>query len=763
MTKNRKSRFVRSLRTDGSGDFTWPMIVVLFLASGFLALTAQTAPPLSVAAIYGHGSLTGNPPSGFAWAPDSSKALYRSDDGDLMAVDATGKSTMLISHTRLNVLTSSPASEKDRDHRARYGQPDYIWGPDSDHILLNTMGDLTLYSPKTSTGLQIASTGMGSGDDPKFSPNGSYVSYIRDHNIYLRRLRAQGQEVPLSKVKEGIRDLSPDPSRLVLNGEVDWVYEEELAVHSNYFWSPDSRRIAYLQMDESNVPEYPITDWIPIHPSVDRQPYPVPGDANPIVRVGVVSADGGKTNWIKLPFQSGNDYIPRFGWVNQKILWIETLSRDQKHLDLYFADVQSGMTRLVLSRMDAKFFDADYDVDFASSEFFLTSWQDGHTHIYRYSFNQSNPMSSEARLVKQLTAGDYDVSSIGAIDEPGGSIYYLSNEDDPLGQQAWSVQFDGKEKHQLTRDPGFHEANFSAEGGLYLDTASDAATPPQVSFCHKQDCHVIWKSTPLGFKLSPIQRLELKNGDGAGLLYGSLLLPPGGATMGSRSVPLIVNPYGGPGAQGVKDEWGGQGRLFDELLAERGYAVLHVDNRGMAARGRDFAQAAYRNFGPVQLSDQLAAVDQVLAKYPQLDSKRLGWWGWSWGGSFTLYALTHSDRFRVGIAGAPVTDWRDYDSIYTERYLGLPPENAEVYHDESAVNSAANLKGHLLLLHGTGDDNVHLENSVQFIQKLIEADIPYDFQIYPRKTHSVRGADVRMHMHARMLDYFDQYLKPVTP
>ena len=203
------------------------------------------------------------------------------------------------------------------------------------------------------------------------------------------------------------------------------------------------------------------------------------------------------------------------------------------------------------------------------------------------------------------------------------------------------------------------------------------------------------------------------------------------------------------------------GLLFDELLAEHGFAVLHADNRGTGMRGRAFAQAAYHNFGPVQLEDQLTVLDAALAKYPQLDPKRLGWWGWSWGGTFTLYAMTHSDRFRAGVAVAPVTDWRNYDSIYTERYLGLPVAGPDgVSRGFSVVNSAANLKGRLLLVHGTGDDNVHFENTVQFIQKLIEAQIPYDLQIYPRKTHSIAGPDVRTMLYNRILSQFEQYLMP---
>jgi dipeptidyl-peptidase-4 len=278
-----------------------------------------------------------------------------------------------------------------------------------------------------------------------------------------------------------------------------------------------------------------------------------------------------------------------------------------------------------------------------------------------------------------------------------------------------------------------------------------------LSLCPAQaKCKVFWTANalePYGLR-APVQ-LEVKAHDGA-TLYATLLLPEGASP---GSVPLIVNPYGGPGPQDVANKWS-DALLFDELLAQHGFAVLHADNRGTGERGRAFAQAAYHNFGPVQLEDQLTVLDAALAQYPRLDARRLGWWGWSWGGTFTLYALSHSDRFRAGIAVAPVTDWHNYDSIYTERYMSEPGDFASGYKDFSVVNSAANLKGRLLLVHGTGDDNVHLENSVQFVQKLIEAGFPYDLQIYPRKTHSISGPDVRTHLFNRILAHFEQYLKP---
>jgi dipeptidyl-peptidase-4 len=475
--------------------------------------------------------------------------------------------------------------------------------------------------------------------------------------------------------------------------------------------------------------------------------------------VGVVGAGGGRTKWIDLPIDNGYDYVPRFGWLNAKTLWIETLTRDHKKLTLYFADLSTAMLKPVLTRTDDKFLDDDYDLTFFASNFLLTSWRDGHNHIYLYSFDGENPLAGEANLVRQLTGGNWEVGEILAVNQLSHSVYYSSNEGDPRQQQIWVVGLNGESKHQVSQSGEWHEPIFSPNTNFFADQVSSVTTPPVLNLCrHQTDCQTIWKAPPLETALTPPLAVEWKAADGATTLYGLLLLPPDKTA--AASVPLIVNPYGGPAVQAVRGKWDGRERLFDQVLVQNGFGVLHVDNRGMAGRGRDFAQAAYHDLGPVQLGDQIAALDQTLHAYPQLDAKRLGWWGWSWGGTFTLYALTHNDRFRAGVAVAPVTDWQNYDSIYTERYLGLPLANADVYRDDSVVNSAANLKGRLLLIQGTGDDNVHLENTIQFIQKLIDADLPYDLQLYPRKTHGIDGAEATTHLFSRVLEHFQRYLMP---
>jgi dipeptidyl-peptidase 4 len=747
-----------------------PAAVLLALAAFSTQISAQSADPspaqasspssgkaLTVEEIFAHGPIAGGAPQGLTWSPDGQHLTYL-DGGELLDLDpGTGKPHILVSRAKLASLSGNNVNEKDRDHRARYGMASYLWAPDSAHLLFDTNGSLWLYDLKTGTGLNIGASGTGSGDDPKFSPDGKMLSFINEHGeehgLSVIHLREAG--TPVSNAA-----MTNNPA--VLNGKVDWVYEEELDVRSNYFWSPDSTKIAFLQMDETRVPEYPITDWIPLHPTVDKQRYPQPGDPNPDVRVGVVNPSGGKTVWIKLPgnnsFKGGDDYIPRFGWADHKTVWVETLTRDHKHRNLYFADAANGQAKLVLEQHDEKFFDEKYDISVAYQHIVLTSWEDGHTHLYLYSYDENNPLGGVAKLERQLTKGDFDVDEVLGADHAHKVVYYSSNEGSPLDQQLWQVSFDGTRK-AITTTAGFHTGNFAPSGGAFIDHWSDRMNTGTVSLCRVDTpCNMFWSTRALeAYHLHAPEQLEVKASDGS-TLYATLLLPEGKTD--PASVPLILNPYGGPGPMTVENHWGGDNFLFDQVLAQHGFAVLHTDGRGSGHRGRDFAQVAYHNFGPVQFEDQLTVADAALAKYPQLDPKRQGWWGWSWGGTFTLYALTHSDRFRAGVAVAPVTDWHNYDSIYTERYMSEPADFASGYKDFSVVTNAAKLHGHLLLVQGTGDDNVHMQNTVQFVQQLIVNNIPYDLQIYPRKTHSIAGKEVRPHLFNRILAEFETYLMP---
>ena len=703
---------------------------------------------------------TGFPPRESIWSPDGTRLTFMSGDsqigqpGDIIQIAAaTGKPSVLASVAQLSQLSSAEINEKDADHRSRYNMSAYIWAEDSKHLLLDQGGRLWLYDIAAGTGSLIVDTGAGSGDDPKFSPDAKSVSYLRNHNLYVHPV-AGGTETALTS--------DTDPN--LLNGEVDWVYLEELDVRSHYFWAPDSAAIAYLQMDETKVPEYPITDFVPTHPTIDRQRYPQPGDPNPAVRIGVVAAAGGATKWIVLPFSQNNDYIPRFGWIDAHTLYIEALKRDQKSRSLWLADARTGETREVYTETDSKYLNSDYDITILPhGRFVASSWRDGYTHLYLYQYDEKHPLAASATLVRKLTDGPFDVATVSGFDAKTDNLFFASNQGDPLDTNLWQVNINRGTPSRLTLDPGTHDSLMAPDHQHFADLHSTFAEPftarvcPVVSSATGAACSTFWRSYPVPAATSVSASLvNFTAADGRTKIYASLTLPAGTSSPGS--VPLIMNPYGGPlPTVGVRNGWGAP--FFDELLAQHGFAVINIDSRGSGGRGRDFQQVAYDNFGPVQFSDQLAALDQLLARYPQLDAKRVGWWGWSWGASFTLYAMTHSDRIKAGVAVAPVTDFRNYDSIYTERYLGLPSEDVAGYNAASDVASAARLKGHLLIAHGTGDDNVHLANTIQFIEPLIAAGIPYDLQLFPRKTHSIAGMDARNELFERILKHFETYLK----
>ncbi len=736
-------------------------LVIGLLGCGLRAAGAQgnaAADPAVRTVPYANSYPSGAPPTP-VWSPDGRLLTYIAGDtqvgqiGDLIQVEAgTGRASVLATAQQLGALGSDQISEKDKDHRSRYSMSSFLWADDSKHLLLDQGGKLWLYDIAAGTGTLVVDTGAGSGDDPKFSPDAKLVSYLRNHNLYVHPVADGG-------AKETA--LTNDTLPTLLNGEVDWVYLEELNVRSHYFWAPDSSAIAYLQMDEAKVPEYPIVDFIPTHATIDMQRYPQPGDANPGVRVGVVAAQGGPTRWVTLPFSQNNDYIPRFGWVDAHTLWIEVMRRDQKSRSLFLADAGTGEAREVYTDSDPKYLGDDYELTMLPrGRFVTTSWRDGHTHLYLYGFDEKRPLAGSAKLVRQLTSGDFDVLSMEGFDQRTETFFYSSNQGDPVEAQLWRVKLDGSAPGEVSKEEGSHDTLIAPDHQHYSDFYGTAAVPPVGRVCAVEgtdSCKAFWRSNPVP-EATGVSRsiVTFTAADGKTKLYGTLTMPAGKSATGS--VPIILNPYGGPlSTPGVTDSWSSP--LFDELMAQHGFAVLNVDNRGGGGRGRDFQQVAQGNFGAPQLADQLVALDQALARYPQFDAKRVGWWGWSWGGTFTLYAMTHSDRIKAGVAVAPVTDFRNYDSIYTERYLGLPAEHIDAYRAASVTTSAASLRGRVLIALGTGDDNVHMANTVQFLEPLIEAGIPYDLQLFPRKTHAIGGFTSRNELFERILYQFETYLK----
>jgi dipeptidyl-peptidase-4 len=753
---------------------------MLRIASGLIIaafaihfLQAQTRMPqkqLTIESIFSPGSITGRAPEGLRWVADQKSVTYiqRDDSGEhaqLWSVDAlTGEKKLLIDDEKLAKLAPPIESIKDdrqKDQISRYHVAPYYWAPDSKHLLFIPHGQLWLYDLARRTTVQISPSPEPI-RDPKFSSDGKRLAYVRAHNLYVQSLEDRfPQQITSSSSFAGQKRADSD----ILNGEVDWVYAEELSVRSNYFWSPDNRRLAFLQMDETRVPTYPITDWMPTHPLIDLEKYPKAGDPNPAVRIGLVSSSGGKLQWISLIDES-EIYIPRFGWLSPYMLWAEVLNRHQDELGLYFIDADSGRSRKVLVESEPGAWvnvNDDFTVLPSEGRFLWTSWRGGHTHIYLYSYDKDSPLESDAKLERQLTSGDFEVLGIQTVAEKNGLVYFNANKDDPRQQQIYSVKLDGSGLERVSKEDGFHDPTFADNSSAYIDNYSRALTPNRFSVCDlAANCREFAELKPVKeLGLEPLKYLEFKADDGT-TLYGQLLLPQNSA---NGKIPVIVNIYGGPAAQVVLDQWpqwAGANGLFAQILARKGFAVFSVDNRGTPNRGKKFAAAIRHEFGGVELRDQLTALDQLLVQYPQLDRRRFGIWGWSNGGSMTLYALTHSDRFLAGVSVAPVTDWRDYDSIYTERYQGLPSEDPAVYANPIS-KFADKLNGALLLAHGTEDDNVHLQNSMQMVDALIRAGKQFRFILYPNKTHSIEGADYRTHLFHMIEDHFERELKPGQP
>jgi len=744
------------------------------------ASQATTPKPLTIEQIFAEGGVAGRAPETIKWSPDGTRISFvqRDDDGEhgqLCYADAlTGEKGILVSESKLSQLAPPVGKlhdEREIERLTRYHVAAYDWSPDSKHLLFDSHGQLWYYSLDTGTAVSLTSSPDAS-TDPKFSPDGKQLAYVRKHNLYVHPVAGEGGERLLTREeKEKNRDRESDKEKEnnILNGEVDWVYAEELAVRSNYFWSPEGHEILFLQMDETRIPTYPITDWLPTHPRVEQEKYPQPGDSNPSVRLGVVNSNGGKARWIRLTDDDNDNddiYIPRFGWIREGWAWAEVLNRKQDVMDLYFIDAKSGKSRKLLTETAPGAWvnvNDDFRILKSGDRFLWTSWRDGHTHIYLYSFNAPNPLASDARLERQLESGDYEVIAVNAVDEASGTIFFTANKGDPRQEKVFSVKLDASAVQSISPEEGNYTASFADDGKHYVETHSATLTPPRILLCVPGgNCYRIWESRSVAdYHLIAPEALEFKADDGTPL-YGYLILPRD-ADEQNGSIPLIVHIYGGPAGQTVQNAWGGSGgnestALFHQILANEGFAIFSVDNRGTPNRGKKFSAAIRLQFGGVELKDQLAALDQLYPQFPQLDRNRTGIWGWSNGGSMTLYALTHSDRFKAGISIAPVTNWRDYDSTYTERYMGLLKDNPNGY-DDSMVRAAYNLHGSLLLAHGTSDDNVHFQNTIQMTDALIKAGKQFRLMMYPDKTHGIAGAGTRAQLFHMMEDFWNQELK----
>jgi len=721
--------------------------VLVTVSPAARAQSAVAGKTLTVERIYSQPSLSGRLTRGLAWTPDGKQLSYFETRGsgkdaktELWAMDAaTGQRRLLVAADKLESIlpgeTSRPTQATGLGRRA---PSQYQWAPDGKGILFQGPTALVWLDVKSQMARTLVS-GRASIADPKISPDGRFVSFVRDHNLCL---------VSVTDGKQ--RAITQGGTEEIRKGELDWVYPEELEIKTAYWWAPDSSAIAYLEMDERKVTQYPLVDFSSPSGEAEMERYPVAGDANPIVRVLVASLSGGKPRAMDTGAET-DIYIPRVNWLNDsKRLGIQRLNRTQTTLDLLIADATTGKARAALSENDANWINLSDDLYFLKDgkRFLWSSERSGYRHLYLYDL--------EGKQLAQLTRGEWEVSAVEAIDEAKGLVYFTATEKSPLERQLYRVALDGTGFTRLTKDAGTHAAVFAPHAAAFYDTSSNAEAPPRQDLYRADGSHIATinenKIEELAdYRLSPTEFVTVKSHDGV-QLNASIIKPRDFDPQ--KKYPVLVYTYGGPHSQVVRNVWGGANFLWNELMAQKGYIIFSLDNRGSAGRGHAFETPLHFRLGSQELSDQRDGV-QYLKSLPYVDSNRIGIWGWSYGGHMTLHAMFEAgDDFKVGFAGGPVTDWRYYDSIYTERYLGLPQKNEKGYQNSSPVKYAAQFKGKLLIAHGTADDNVHFANTLSVINDLIEAGKYVEVLAFPGRGHGVSDPPALRVLMQRVTQFF---------
>jgi dipeptidyl-peptidase 4 len=583
-----------------------------------------------------------------------------------------------------------------------------------------------------------------------FSPDGSKVAFVRQNNLYM---------VDLANMTE--KQITTDGKwNHILNGACDWVYEEEFSFARAFQWSPDSKKIAFISFDETKVPEYNMQTWGKLYPVDYKYKYPKAGEANSIVTVSIFNLTDSKT--VKVDIGKETDqYIPRIRWTNDaNVLSLNRLNRLQNKMEILHAEASTGKTFVILTEESKTYVDVENFADDIyyladNKSFIMSSEKDGFKHLYQYDML--------GKLIRQITTGNWEVADFYGIDEKSKTLYFTSMEMSNIERQLFSISLDGKLKKQLTSAKGMNSANFSKDFKFYIlqNTASDS--PLKVSL-HKaptgQLVKVLEDNAALRKKLedyniAPKEFMTIKTSENVEL--NAWMIKPTDFDP-KKKYPVFMFLYGGPGSQQVLNQFDASNGMWFQHLAQKGYIVACVDNRGTGGKGADFKKVTYLNLGKLEVKDQIEAA-KYWGSLPYVDKSRIGIFGWSYGGYMSSNCLFQgADYFKTAIAVAPVTNWRFYDTIYTERFLRTPQENATGYDENSPVTYAKNLKGNFLLVHGTGDDNVHFQNSISLEDALIKANKQFQSFYYPNKNHGIYGGNTRLHLFTMMTGFLEKNL-----
>ena len=753
-----------------SGRYLAPALAVCAAATA----AGSPAAELTIDRLFDAPALSGPSITALQISPDATRVTYlrgKSDDKDrldLWEYNLHDKREHILVDSKVLAPAGAKLSAEEIDRRERQrtaslsGILEYSFAPSGKALLFPLNGRLYHYdlakSPANAL-TEITAGTAGFVTDAGISPHGGYVAYIRGQNLHVYDLAARADKA-----------LTQDGGGVIKNGMAEFVAQEEMDRSTGYWWSPDERHIAFARVDESPVKESQRFEISADNVETFPQRYPTAGGPNVLIRLGVSDIHTGAVTWIDL----GSDpdiYVARVNWLpDGKTLAVQRESRDQRRLDLLFANVETGQSRVVLTETSATWIDLNDELSFLhhSKEFVWASARDGYLHLYLYDY--------QGHLVRRLTEGpwmvdDFRARAIKAIDEKHRRIYFSATEKSPVERQLYRASLDTKDPRRIeriTREPGVHGVTFARDNAFYVDNFTSVTQPPRVSL-HSADGHL------MAYLLE--NRLDASHPDAPYLADNSVpefgALPAADGQLlqyrlfkpahfdPARRYPAIIDVYGGPSVERVLDAW--TGSSFTQILTRAGYVVFQLDNRGSAFRGAAFQAPIHGRLGEVEVEDQVTGA-KWLASQSFVDPARLGVWGWSYGGYLTLMMMFKAPEiFRAGVSGAPVTDWSLYDTHYTERYLGRPADNRAGYDASSVLPYAQGLRGKLLVIHGMSDDNVLFLHSTKLFRKLQDLNKPFEVMVYPGAKHGlIRQHDGR-HAYATMLRFFDANLAGAAP
>ena len=576
----------------------------------------------------------------------------------------------------------------------------------------------------------------------RLSPSGDKAAFVQDNDLYLVNLKT-GEEKAIT---------SDGRHNHIINGATDWVYEEEFGFARAWYWSPDGEKIAFYRFDESHVKEFFMTEWGKLYPGLTRFKYPKAGEKNSIVKIGVYDLNSEETTWMDIGSEK-DQYIPRINWTKSSdTLAIRRMNRLQNRQDLILADVSSGETEIIKTETSDTWIDVNDDLKFLGNgdRFVYTSEESGYNHIYLY--------DRSGKLVRQVTDGDWEVTNYLGYNEETDKIYYVSTEESPLERHLYSINADGSGKRKLSEGQGWNSINMSPDFKYYIETFSSPANPSEYTLHNAKgkqlrllEDNAALEDTLEAYAMPSREFVEIPLPQAT--LNGYILKPHDFDP--DKKYPVLFYVYGGPGSQTVTKSFAsGQRPMWHRYLTTQGYIVVSIDNRGTGGRGRHFEKQIYKKLGQLEVRDQIDAAEYLVENYDYLDKDRMGIWGWSYGGYMSTLVLARGGEiFDTAIAVAPVTSWRYYDTIYTERFMQTPEMNPEGYRKGSPLTYAGQIEGDYLLVHGTGDDNVHFQNSVELVNKLVAEGVQFENMYYPNRSHGIYGGNTRKHLY-RMLHNF---------